>query len=205
MLTIIDYGTGNLNSVANMIRYVGGTCQITSEYNDIANAEKLILPGVGAFDQGIKALNERNITNALSTAVLGRGVPILGICLGMQLMTKHSEEGHLPGLGWLDAEVRKFRFHKKSTLKVPHMGWNNVFIQRANPLVHKEERQRFYFVHSYHVVCAEEVNVVATCNYGYDFVAAFSRGNIFGVQFHPEKSHRFGMTLLKSFLERGLC
>lgn len=205
MITIIDYGIGNINSVANMIRHVGGECRVTRDPTDIAAAEKLILPGVGAFDRGMKALLDSGIADALSTAVLGHKTPILGICLGMQLMTGRSEEGYLPGLGWLDAEVRKFRFPDPSGLKIPHMGWNTIFIQRANPLLKSEYRQRFYFVHAYHVVCADEADVVATCEYGYDFVAAFAHGNIFGLQFHPEKSHRFGMAVMKRFLEMRRC
>jgi len=205
MLTIINYGIGNLNSVANMIRHVGGKCRISNNVEEIANAEKLILPGVGAFDRGMEALNESGLAEALSVAVLERGVPILGICLGMQLMTKRSEEGRQPGLGWLDAEVVKFRFPEGSGLKIPHMGWNTLSIRRDNPLIRPEERQRFYFVHSYHVVCTNELDVTATCGYGYDFVAAFAHNNIFGAQFHPEKSHRFGMAVMRNFLEMKTC
>ena len=205
MLTIINYGIGNLNSVANMIRHVGGKCRISNNVEEIANAEKLILPGVGAFDRGMEALNESGIAEALSVAALERGVPILGICLGMQLMAKRSEEGRQPGLGWLDAEVVKFRFPEGSGLKIPHMGWNTLSIQRENPLIRPEERQRFYFVHSYHVVCTNEPDVTATCGYGYDFVAAFAHNNIFGAQFHPEKSHRFGMAVMRNFLEMKTC
>jgi len=205
MITIVDYGIGNLNSVANMIRHVGGECRITGDRDEIAGAEKLLLPGVGAFDRGMEALRESGIAEALSFAVLERGVPTLGICLGMQLMTKRSEEGHLPGLGWLDAEVVKFRFPADSGLKIPHMGWNTLSIRRDNPLILPEERQRFYFVHSYYVVCADESDVTATCDYGCDFVAAFARGNIFGAQFHPEKSHRFGMAVMRNFLEMIPC
>lgn len=205
MLTIINYGIGNLNSVANMIRHVGGKCRISNNVEEIANAEKLILPGVGAFDRGMEALNESGLAEALSVTVLERGVPILGICLGMQLMTKRSEEGSLPGLGWLDAEVVKFRFSEGSGLKIPHMGWNTLSIQRENPLIRPEKRQRFYFVHSYHVVCTNELDVTATCGYGYDFVAAFAHNNIFGAQFHPEKSHRFGMAVMRNFLEMRTC
>lgn len=204
MITIIDYGIGNLNSVANMIRHVGGRCRVARDPEEIGSAEKLILPGVGAFDSGMEALHARGILDALSAAVLRREVPVLGICLGMQLMTKKSGEGKLPGLGWLDAEVRKFSFGPNG-LKVPHMGWNTVTVPRANPLIRSEEEQRFYFVHSYHVVCNDEKDVAATCRYGYDFVAAFAHRNIFGVQFHPEKSHRFGMSLMKRFVEMSVC
>jgi imidazole glycerol-phosphate synthase subunit HisH len=205
LIAIVDYGVGNLNSVANMVRHVGGKHYITSNPSEIASAEKLILPGVGSFDRGMEALGESGIMEALSTAVLQRGVPILGICLGMQLMTKQSEEGRLLGLGWLNAEVKRFLFPEPSNLKVPHMGWNTISILCENPLIQPMERQRFYFVHSYYVACSDETDVLATCNYGFDFVAAFARGNIFGVQFHPEKSHRFGMALMRQFVEMGTC
>ncbi len=200
MTVIVDYGVGNVNSVANMIRHVGGTCDISSDPERILDAHKLILPGVGAFDAGMGALEERGLMNVLSKAVLDRGIPVLGICLGMQLMTRSSQEGSLPGLGWIDGDVRKFSFDN-SKLKVPHMGWNTVNIPRDNPLIVPEDRQRFYFVHSYYVSCDNESDVIAKCHYGHDFVAAFARGNVFGVQFHPEKSHRFGMALLRRFME----
>ena len=143
MITIVDYGIGNLNSVANMIRYVGGSCCISCDPEEIAKASKLILPGVGAFDRGMEALKESRIIEALAIAVLGRETPILGICLGMQLMTKCSEEGVLPGLGWIDAEVRKFNFSAQPRLKIPHMGWNNISTLRQNPLIPLDVSQRF--------------------------------------------------------------
>ena len=205
MITIIDYGIGNLNSVANMIRYIGGSCCISRDPEEIKKADKLILPGVGAFDCGMEALKASGIAEALTVAVREREKPILGICLGMQLMTKRSEEGKLPGLGWLDAEVIRFQFSEPIQLKIPHMGWNTLAIQRQNPLIWNEERQRYYFVHSFHVVCEKESDVLATCEYGYDFVAAFAHGNIFATQFHPEKSHRFGMALMRRFWEMKLC
>lgn len=205
MVTIIDYGIGNLNSVANMIRYVGGSCCISCNPAEIAKATKLILPGVGAFDSGMEALNRSKIVEALAVAVLERKTPILGICLGMQLMAKRSEEGGLAGLGWVDAEVRKFCFPETSRLKIPHMGWNNISILRQNPLIPSEAGQRFYFVHSYHVVCEQDEDIVSTCEYGYDFVAAIAHGNIFGMQFHPEKSHRFGMAIMRRFWEMKAC
>lgn len=200
MLTIIDYGIGNLNSVANMIRHVGGQCCITGNPDHIAAADKLILPGVGAFDCGISALRESGILEALNASVFARKVPILGICLGMQLMTNRSDEGVLPGLKWINAEVRKFSF-ASNEIKIPHMGWNTLSVQKVNPLISVGKDLRFYFVHSYHVACKDPRDIVATCCYGYDFVAAFAHENIFGVQFHPEKSHRFGMSLMKRFVE----
>lgn len=202
MLTIVDYGLGNLNSVANMIRHVGGTCRVASNPAEIKDSEKLILPGVGAFDRGMEVLRDSGIADALSVAVLERKKPILGICLGMQLMAKQSEEGTLSGLGWLDAEVRKFSFLVQSGLKLPHMGWNNVDVVKPNPLLDFSIGQkRFYFVHSYHVMCEDFSDVIATAFHGLDFCAAFQKDNIYGVQFHPEKSHCFGMTLMKRFME----
>jgi glutamine amidotransferase len=202
MLTIVDYGLGNLNSVANMIRHVGGTCRVTGDPGELAEAEKFILPGVGAFDRGMEALRGTGIADALSVAVLERKKPILGICLGMQLMANRSQEGNLSGLGWLDADVRKFCLPALSGLKIPHMGWNTVNIVKSNPLLDSSMgEQRFYFVHSYHVVCTDSADVLATAHHGMDFCAAIQKGNIFGAQFHPEKSHRFGMALMKRFLE----
>lgn len=199
---LIDYSLGNLNSVANMIRHVGGNCRIVSAPREVETAEKIILPGVGAFDMGMTALRNTGLAEGLSVAVIDRKIPVLGICLGMQLMARQSEEGSLPGLGWLDADVRKFRFPDESKLKVPHMGWNSVDTAKANPLLDSTEgEQRFYFVHSYYVVCRHSVDILATASHGIHFCAAFQKDNIFGVQFHPEKSHRFGMALMKRFLE----
>lgn len=202
MITIINYGLGNLNSVANMIRHVGGKCVLTGSPSEIAQAEKLVLPGVGSFDAGMEALRSSNILPALNEAVLSRQIPILGICLGMQLMTRKSEEGSLPGLGWIDGEVKRFCIPDsgKERFKVPHMGWNSIRISRKNPIIGDGPEQRFYFVHSYHVTCPE-TDVIAVSTHGYEFVAAFAHENIYGVQFHPEKSHRFGMKLWKNFLE----
>lgn len=202
MIFIVNYGLGNLSSVLNMVTKVGGKASIVSDPDILNEANKLILPGVGAFDQGISNLHNSKWIDALNEAVLVRRVPILGICLGMQLMCKSSEEGNLPGLGWINADVKRFQFSKNSNLKIPHMGWNTVNIIKPNPLITLEEdEQRFYFVHSYHVVCNNPQDVLATANHGYDITAAFSHDNIYGVQFHPEKSHRFGMALMKNFIE----
>lgn len=202
MITIIDYGIGNLNSVANIIHYVGGKCRILDDPNELINAEKLILPGVGAFDKGMESLKERGILEALNIAVLENKVPILGICLGMQLLTLRSEEGKLEGLGWVDAEVKKFSFENNLNLKIPHMGWNSLQVKKQNPLIPiREENLRFYFVHSYFVNPNQDELTIASSHYGRDFCAAFQKDNIFGVQFHPEKSHRFGMNLMKNFID----
>lgn len=199
---VIDYGLGNINSVANMIRHIGGACRITADPEEVAIAERLILPGVGAFDMGMAALHNSGIADSLFVAVMERNKPILGICLGMQLMASRSEEGRLPGLGWLNADVQKFRLPVESKLKIPHMGWTPIDIVKPNPLLDSAMGgQRFYFVHSYHVVCNNSSDVLATASHGIRFCAAFQKDNIFGVQFHPEKSHRFGMALIKRFLE----
>jgi glutamine amidotransferase len=183
MIYIVNYGLGNLNSIRNIIKKIGGQSKIIDDVNEVKDAKKLILPGIGAFDHGMKFLNEKGWIGALNEAVLERKVPVLGICLGMQLMCKGSEEGVLPGLGWFDADVKRFRIPPDSSFKIPHMGWNAVHVKKDNPLVEKkEEEQRFYFVHDY------------------EFTAAISHENMYATQFHPEKSHRFGMDLLKHFI-----
>lgn len=202
MIIIVNYGLGNLSSVLNMITKAGGQATIVSDPNILTEADKIILPGVGAFDHGMSNLHNNGWINALNEAVLVNQVPILGICLGMQLMCKSSEEGILPGLGWIDADVKRFKLPAESVLKIPHMGWNTVDIAKPNPLISdKEGEQRFYFVHSYHAVCKNPLDVLATSYHGYEITSAFSHNNVYGVQFHPEKSHRFGMALLKKFIE----
>lgn len=201
MICIVNYGLGNLNSILNIIKKIGGESRIIDEVSELKSARKLILPGIGAFDHGMKFLNERGWVDELNTAVLERKVPVLGICLGMQLMCKGSEEGLLPGLGWFDADVKRFRIPEGSPDKIPHMGWNALRIKKQNSLIgQKEEEQRFYFVHSYHVVCNNPHDELASAVHGYEFTAAISRENIYATQFHPEKSHRFGMELLKNFI-----
>ncbi|MBM3176585.1 MAG: imidazole glycerol phosphate synthase subunit HisH [Bacteroidetes bacterium] len=202
-ITIIDYGIGNLNSVANMIRYVGGKCIISSDLDTIVKAEKLLLPGVGAFDMGMSKLTSSGIKDLLNDLVIQRGIPILGICLGMQLMTQKSAEGELEGLGWIEAEVKKFTFNGEMNLKIPHMGWNNVEVSKDNLLIKEGEHKehRFYFVHSYFVDAKNTTDIMCLTRYGHDFCSAFSHQNIFGVQFHPEKSHKYGMSLMKKFIQ----
>jgi len=201
-VVIVDYGMGNLGSIANMIKKVGGTSIISSDPGAVAEARRLILPGVGAFDAAMTRLQERGLIDALSRRVLQDKVPVLGLCLGMQLLGRRSEEGSLPGLGWIDAETRKFSFAQaQGPLRIPHMGWNSVTPRGNAPLFRDDPGPwRFYFVHSYHVCCADESDVLGTTLYGYSFTSAVARGNIFGMQFHPEKSHAFGMRLLKSFM-----
>jgi glutamine amidotransferase len=201
VISVIDYGMGNLGSILNMMKKVGAEARIAATPEEIAGSEKIVLPGVGSFDHGMRNLEERGLRPALEESVNRRGTPVLGICLGMQLMTASSEEGRLPGLGWVDAVTRKFRFDDQA-MKVPHMGWNGVEIRSVDGLfMGMDVEPRFYFVHSYYVECRQEADVLATTDYGHPFVSAFRRRNVMGVQFHPEKSHRFGMKLLKNFAE----
>ncbi len=201
MIVIIDCGMGNLASIANMIKRTGSTVQISSDHSIIGKADKLVLPGVGSFDYGISCLEKNNLIPLLNERIIEKQIPILGICLGMQLMTKKSEEGSLSGLGWIDAVTVKFKFgEEQNKLKIPHMGWNNLQPYRNTRLFDlKEKEQRFYFVHSYHVICKNNDDILATTFHGYKFVSAFAHNNIVGVQFHPEKSHKFGMNLLKNW------
>jgi len=203
MIVIVDYGMGNLGSIQNMLKKAGFPSLITSDKSIIENADKLILPGVGAFDNAINNLNSLDLIDLLNKKALEEKIPVLGICLGMQLLSKSSEEGILSGLGWIDAVTIKFKFDD-SNLKIPHMGWNNIKIMQNSTLFDSlDEEQRFYFVHSYHVKCSNPENVLISCQYGIDFTAGVINGNIMGVQFHPEKSHKYGLNLLKNFAEKS--
>lgn len=199
MITVVDYGVGNLGSIANMLKRIGSDCIITSEADIIAKAKKILLPGVGAFDPGMERIESLELREVLDEKALKEKIPVLGICLGMQIMANRSEEGMRQGLGWIDANVKRFSFDGKSDLKVPHMGWNEVRPSSGNPLI-KEAGQRFYFVHAYHPVVANRNQVIGTTMYGYEFDSVVTNGdNIFGAQFHPEKSHRFGMRFFENF------
>jgi glutamine amidotransferase len=204
MIVVVDYGMGNLGSILNMLKKVGApAAKVSSDPKDIELADKLILPGVGAFDTGMQHLRDTGLIGLLNEKVLKAKTPTLGVCLGMQLLTKVSEEGELPGLGWLDAETIRFRFDQKKTgLKIPHMGWNTVKIQREGTLFKDMlAKPRFYFVHSFHVVAHNPEDVLATTEYGYDFASVLQHSNIMAAQFHPEKSHKFGMKLYRNFVE----
>jgi glutamine amidotransferase len=206
MIVIVDYGMGNLGSIANMLKKVGAKdVKISCNASDIEQADKLILPGVGAFDSGMQRLRETGLIGLLSEKVLNARTPTLGVCLGMQLMTKISEEGELPGLGWIDAETIRFRFDpEQNKLKVPHMGWNTVNIQRQGVLFENMYPDpRFYFVHSFYVVPHNPEDILTTTEYGNQFTSALQRDHLMAVQFHPEKSHKFGMKLYRNFVEHS--
>lgn len=201
MIVIVDYGAGNVASVRNMIRKAGGDAEVSGSPEVVAGAKKLLLPGVGAFDYGMANLAERGLVEVLKDRAAA-GVPFLGICLGMQLLSYGSEEGDLPGLGLIPAHFRRFTVDKEARLRVPHVGWNTVNVLRSNPLLGQtEEEQRFYFVHSYFAECEQPEDRIATTTYGIEFTSAYGRGNVLGCQFHPEKSHRFGLALMRRFLE----
>lgn len=203
MIIIVDYKIGNIGSISNMLRKIGVEVVISSNPEEIKRANKLILPGVGSFDTGINNINNLGLLDILNKKVLKEKTPILGICLGMQLFASKSEEGIKRGLGWIDGNVVKFKF-KDNNLKIPHMGWNEIKIKKDDVLFKNIlEEPRFYFVHSYYFSCNDNNDVLATTNYGYDFASIVRKGNIMGVQFHLEKSHKYGMNLLKNFAQ--LC
>lgn len=203
MLVIVDYGMGNVGSILNMLKKVGVPAKISSSADEIDQATQLILPGVGSFDNGMRNLGQSGLIPVLNRKVLEQGTPVLGICLGMQLMTRRSEEGTAEGLGWVEADTIRFKFDASSPdtadLKVPHMGWNEVEVKNANGIMASLEGSRFYFVHSYHVICDKPENVVAIANYGHPVTAVMNKANITGAQFHPEKSHKFGIQLFRNF------
>ena len=200
MIVIVDYGIGNLASVLNMFKKIGTKdVVISGDPNQINKADKILLPGVGAFDTGMTNLENSNLIPVLQTKVLHEKVPLLGICLGMQLLTNKSEEGSKTGLGFIDAETIKFKFSPDQNLKSPHMGWNYIKVQQPNKLIELDTRHRFYFVHSYYVKCNNPANSIATANYGQDFSCMINSDNIYGAQFHPEKSLKFGMEILTNF------
>jgi len=201
MVAVVDYGLGNLGSIANMLKVIGEKSVITSEKEKIAKADRIILPGVGAYDAGMTNLEQRGLVEFLKEQA-DSGKTIMGICLGMQLLGRGSEEGEKNGLGLIPFDNVRFNIPDNMNLKVPHMGWDIVdFKQKDNKLLEGiGENQRYYFVHSYHAVCDNAENVLMTCDYGYEFAAAVCKDNVYGVQFHPEKSHDFGMRLFENFV-----
>ena len=201
-VAVIDYGMGNIGSICKMLRLVGAEPMVSSDPDQLKQANKLVLPGVGHFDRAMANLESTGLAESLRELVQDRGMPILGICLGMQLFCQSSEEGSKPGLGYLNAHVRRFTFPPESQIKVPHMGWRGIGIARPSEMLKGfEEPPRFYFAHSYFIECFLAEDIVAQAEYGRQFVAAFVRGAVWGVQFHPEKSHRFGVRIFENFVQ----
>jgi glutamine amidotransferase len=200
MITIVDYGMGNVGSLINIFNKVGVDSHATSCPDELRKASKIVLPGVGAFDAGMRNLKTSGLMKALEERVRRDSIPLLGVCLGMQLLGRRSEEGTLEGLGWISAESKRFVTSPDIPIKVPHMGWAYTLATRPTQLLSgMPPNSRFYFVHSYHVVCDDPSDVIAEAEHGSKFCAAVNRGNIWGVQFHPEKSHSFGMQLCRNF------
>lgn len=203
MIAIIDYGLGNVKAFAHVYKNLNIPATIAKESKDLKNAAKIILPGVGAFDHAMERLNKSGMHELLDELVLRKNVPVLGICVGMQMLANNSEEGKLSGLRWIDGEVKKFvPASTNDTFFIPHMGWNNIISLKENDLMKGlDSNSRFYFLHSYYFSCNNTDDIVAVTDYGNRFACVVNRGNIFGVQFHPEKSHQWGVQLLKNFAE----
>ncbi|MFI5150583.1 MAG: imidazole glycerol phosphate synthase subunit HisH [Bacteroidia bacterium] len=201
VITIIDYNVGNIQSIVNMLRKIGHAAVVTKDPEVINKAGKLILPGVGAFDYGMEQLRATGLIPVITRKTMEDHIPFLGICLGAQLLLGSSEEGQTAGLDFLPGKVIRFKA-VNADMKIPHMGWNEVTVEKPSPLFNGLETDaRFYFVHAYHFEMEKESDMLTTSTYGYTFCSSFSRDNIYGVQFHPEKSHKFGMKLLKNFAE----
>ena len=202
MITIVDYGMGNLGSIKNMFKYIGVEATIESDVDKIKDASKILLPGVGSFDTAMKKINESDLKEVLNEKALKEQVPVLGICLGMQLLTNSSEEGSLAGLGWIDAKTMSFKNRIDKKYRIPHMGWNIVNKSNVSLLTNGFEEfdeTRFYFVHSSFVKVENEKNSILKTSYGVEFDSAIQKDNIYGAQFHPEKSHKFGMKFFENF------
>jgi glutamine amidotransferase len=205
MIAILDYGVGNLGSIQNMLKKIGKPSIVTGDADVVAAADKLILPGVGSFDTGMKQLNESGLREVLTRRALHDRVPVLGICLGAQMMTRGSEEGSLPGLGWFNAETRRFRFDGiEGKWPLPNIGWREVTAASECTLLEGFEGvPRFYFVHSYYMCADLSENVSMYTTYGQTYACGLQLNNLYCVQFHPEKSHKFGMKMLRNFAELG--
>lgn len=203
MISILDYGSGNIRAFANVYERVGIPFRIVSKPDELNAATKILLPGVGAFDHTIELLEKSGVRTKLDELVAAGSVSILGVCVGMQILARSSEEGQLPGLGWVDGVVKKLDTSLlTAATRLPHMGWNDVQAVGSNGLFKgMDAAARFYFLHSYYFECDQEDEVLATAEYGKRFPCAVRSGNIYGVQFHPEKSHRYGVQLLKNFAE----
>ena len=201
-VVVVNAGIGNLGAIPNMLKRIGAPAHISADPEEVAAADRIILPGVGAFDSAMQSLADLGLIEVLNRKALQERVPILGVCLGMELLGSGSEEGRLPGLGWIQGRAVRFRSDEGGPLlRIPHMGWNYVRPTANGALfVALGDSPRFYFAHSYHFVCDDEADVAGVTRYGYPFVSAVHRGNISGIQFHPEKSHRFGLQVFRNFL-----
>jgi imidazole glycerol-phosphate synthase subunit HisH len=200
MITIVNYGVGNLSSIKNMLGRIGIAATLSTDVSEIYEADKIILPGVGAFDHCMRMFNGSGLRDIVTKKVMEEKVPVLGICVGLQMLGESSEEGAEQGLGWIKGRSIRFRQNLLDQLKIPHMGWTEVRPVKPSSLMQGyTEDPRFYFVHSFHLEIKDKKDELLTANYGYDFTAAIQRDNITGVQFHPEKSHKFGMKLLENF------
>jgi glutamine amidotransferase len=200
MITIVNYGLGNLGSVVNMFKRIGVPAKISSNLQEISGSEKILLPGVGAFDIAMNMIHRTGLFEVLNQLVLEKKIPVLGICLGMQIMTDSSEEGNMEGFHWIPGKTKRFIFPSEKNLKIPHMGWNSVRPVKASILsAGLPEDSKFYFVHSYYVSVVNQVNSVMKTIHGIEFDSVIQSDNIYGAQFHPEKSHKFGMQLLQNF------
>lgn len=198
---VIDLGIGNILSVVRMVEKLGATAAPVKNVNELDMCKKIVLPGVGSFDSAMTKIRELAFDEALERICVREKRPVLGICLGMQILSRRSEEGKLSGLGLLEADVLKFNFKKENQLKIPHMGWNTIQVSQPNKLLRVSEPQsRFYFVHSYYVKLDDSKNMIGSTQYGIEFCSAFQKDNLYGVQFHPEKSHRYGLQLFDNFM-----
>jgi imidazole glycerol-phosphate synthase subunit HisH len=200
-IAIVDHGLSNINSIVNMLKYLNYYPKIAASPKELTGVSKIILPGVGAARAVWENMEKRGFIDSLREVVEIQKKPVLGICVGMQLMTNGSDEGNSPGFGWIKGRCRRFQSTDVAKIKIPHMAWNKVVPSPRKRLFnYSSEIQKFYFVHSFYVECANKGEVAATCHYGNEFAAAIENENIFGVQFHPEKSHSYGMQLFKNFL-----
>lgn len=201
MIAIINYGVGNIRAFANIYNKLDIPIKIAEKASDLENVDKLILPGVGAFDHAMDKLNASGMRERVDELVLEKKLPVVGICVGMQMLAKRSDEGSRPGLGWIDADVKKFDVNKiQYKTHLPHMGWNDIYATSNNPLLKGlQENAKFYFLHSYYFHCNNEADIIANADYGIKFTCAANHDNIYGVQFHPEKSHQYGIQLLNNF------